>query len=365
MKITSVEAFHIGLPYEHGAPKPMLPTGKLREFMDGVYVKVETDEGVTGWGEAFGFGACSVSAAAVGLIIAPLAVGRDPTDDAQMEDLRHRTHNMSLNGPVRYALSGFEIALWDIKGKIAGAPIWKLLGGDGTRKKLRTYASLIRVVNPIHVGALCERVAARGYKDIKLHEFTVEAVAASRAAAGPDINIMLDANCYWRSEQDALSIARKFLPYNLTWLEEPISPPDDFAALARIRKACGIKIASGENLGTLKEMERMLQAGAVDFVQPDVTKFGGIADMMKGAAMAERFGVTFEPHSPIHGPGLVATLHVLAAMKSHAMAELYYCDLAATPMGASIAVKDGFMDVPDGPGLGVEIDEALVRRYRL
>jgi L-alanine-DL-glutamate epimerase-like enolase superfamily enzyme len=271
---------------------------------------------------------------------------------------------MSLNGPVRYALSGLDIALWDIKGKIAGLPIWKLLGGKTAPKEIPTYASLIRATEPRMVGQLCERAASRGYKHIKLHETTEEATAAARSAIGKNVHLMLDVNCHW-SEEQTMAIAPKLQAHDLYWLEEPVSPPDDFSALARLRRSCGIKMAAGENLGTLKEMERMLEAEAVDFVQPDVTKFGGIGDMMKGAALAARFGTTFEPHSPIHGPGLVATLHLLAAMDKRSMCEFYFCDIEGSPMGDSIAVKNGFMHIPNGPGLGVEIDEARVRQCQI
>jgi L-alanine-DL-glutamate epimerase-like enolase superfamily enzyme len=365
MKITNIEAFHIALPYEHGAPKPLLPTGKLRDKMDGVYLKVETDEGITGWGEAFGFAACPISLHAVKLAIAPIAVGRDANDIASlMRDVRFRTHNMSLNGPVGFALSALDIALWDIKGKIAGQPIWKLLGGDGNRKTIPAYASLIRVREPDLVQRICRRAAMRGYKYIKLHEFTVEAVAAAREAVGPHVGLMLDTNCSW-NEEDAFAHARALKPLNLYWLEEPVFPPDDFPALARLRANCGVPIASGENLGNLNDMARMLEAKAVDFVQPDVTKFGGITEMVKAAQLAEKYGVTFEPHSPIHGPGLVATMHLVAALTSHAMCEYYFCDLECTPMGESIAVKNGMVTVPNGPGLGVEIDEDMLRKYQI
>lgn len=366
MKITRITPFHVALPYEHGAPKPVLPTGKLRDKMDGVYVKVETDEGVTGWGEAFGFAACPISLVAVNLAIAPIALGRDPADIAAlMKDVRFRTHNMSLNGPVDNALSALDIALWDIKGKVAGQPIWRLLGGNGARKTVPCYASLIRVREPELVARICKRAADRGYTHIKLHEFTVEAVAAAREAVGPGVHLMLDTNCSW-TEEEALARARDLKPYNLAWLEEPVFPPDDYAALARVRKAGGIPISAGENLGTLNDFARMLEAGAVDIIQPDVTKFGGITEMWKAIQLAERYpDVVFEPHSPIHGPGLIATLHLISAMKPDAMCEHYFCDLGETPMGESIAITGGTIRIPDGPGLGVTIDEDMVHRFQI
>ncbi len=365
MKIIHVEPMLIALPYEHGAPKPTLGTGAVRTLMDGVYVRVDTDEGISGWGEAFGFAACPISLAALKLTVGPTAVGRDPRDiGALMADLNRRFQGMALNGPVRFALSALDIALWDIKGKVEGKPIWQLLGGDGRRSRIPTYASLIRTGANDLVKKLAAHAVGRGYRHIKLHERTVEAVAAARDAVGPDIALMFDTNCTWLADE-AIPIARCLVPYDLFWFEEPISPPDDFKALAKLRRHGGVPVAAGENLGTLLDMERMLDAEAVDFVQPDVTKIGGITEMWKAAALADARGVKFEPHSPLYGPGLVATLHLLAALPTEAFCEFYYCDLGASPMGAAIEVVDGHMSVPQGPGLGVEIDLDVLDRHRI
>jgi L-alanine-DL-glutamate epimerase-like enolase superfamily enzyme len=364
MKITHIEPMLIELPYEHGAPKPMLGTGATRTMMDAVYIRVDTDEGITGWGEAFGFGACRIAHAAAKMVVAPLAIGRDPTDvSALMADLHHRLQGMSLNGPVRFALSGLDIALWDIAGKIAGQPIHRLLGGKGKRTRIPVYASLMRMQNAADVAKVSAEAAARGYRHIKLHERTVEAVAAAREAVGPDVALMLDTNCSW-SPDEAVEMARRMQDHDLFWLEEPVSPPDDFDGLARVRRDGGIAVAAGENLGTLNDFRRILDAGAVDFVQPDVTKMGGITEMWKAVAVAAEREANLEPHSPLYGPGLVATQHVVAAMAADAMCEFYFCDLGASPMGDAILSVDGFMSVPEGPGLGVDIDEQVIQRYR-
>ncbi len=354
----------IELPYQHGAPKPALGSGKIRTMMDAVYIRVDTDEGVTGWGEAFGFAACPITLAAARIAIAPLAEGRDPTDiPALMTDLHRRTQGMSLNGPVRYALSGLDIALWDIAGKIANKPIHRLLGGDGKRTRLPVYASLMRMLDADYVARVSADAVARGYRHIKLHERSVEAVAAARHAVGPDVALMLDTNCSWSPDQ-AVDMARRMEEYDLFWLEEPISPPDDFDGLARVRRDGGIALAAGENLGTINDLRRMIEAGAVDYLQPDVCKIGGITEMWKAITLAAERGVALEPHSPLYGPGLIATQHLVAAMQRDAMCEFYFCDLGASPMGDAINAVDGFMAVPDGPGLGVDIDEAVIERYR-
>ena len=365
MRITRVEPMLIALPYGHGAPKPRLSTGAVREMMDAVYLRVDTDAGITGWGEAFGFAACPMALEAAKSVVAPLATGRDADDiPALMGDLFHRTHGMSLNGPVRFALSGLDIALWDIAGKAAGKPIHRLLGGGGTKARIPAYASLMRMPDDTCVAKVSEDAASRGYRHIKLHERTVEAVVAARGAVGPDIALMLDTNCSWNADR-AIDMARRLRRYDLTWLEEPVSPADDFEALGRIRREGGVPVAAGENLGTVNELRRIVAAGAVDYVQPDVTKIGGITELWKAVRFAAEQDAVLEPHSPLYGPGLIATQHVIAAMEHNAMCEFYYCDLGASPMGDAIRARDGFMRVPDGPGLGVEVDEAAIERYRV
>lgn len=365
MKITHVEPMLVALPYEHGAPKPALGSGAVRTMMDAVYMRVDTDEGITGWGEAFGFGGCAISHYAAKMVVAPMAIGRDPTDiPALMTELHRRVQGMALNGPVRFALSGLDIALWDIAGQMAGLPIHRLLGGDGARTRIPAYASLLRTQDPTQVANISREAASRGYRHIKLHEKTVEEVAAAREAVGPDIALMLDTNCHWTPEA-AIDAAKRLQEHDLLWLEEPVSPPDDFDGLRRVRLEGGVPVAAGENLGTVNDLRRIIEAGAVDFVQPDVTKLGGITELWKAVEIAAERGADLEPHSPLYGPGLIATQHVIAAMKQDAMCEYYFCDLGASPMGEAILATDGFMDVPMDPGLGVAMDMAVIERYRI
>lgn len=364
MKITSVESFLIGMPYEHSGPKPVLATSDGRTTQDAVYVRVETDAGIVGWGEAFGFGACLLSHLAMKRAIAPLAVGRDPRDiPALMTDLFRRTQGMSRNGPVAYALSGLDIALWDIAGKIAGKPIHALIGG-AAKKIVPAYASLLRLDKPELVAKVTKTAVSRGYRHIKLHERSVEAVAAAREAAGPDIEIMLDTNCTWDVPR-ALEMCKAMAPYGLGWLEEPIYPPDDFEGLAELRREGGVAIAAGENLGNLMDVRHMLSIGAVDVIQPDLAKMGGISEMLKAIDMARDWDVRVEPHSPLFGPALVATQHVLATLHEDVMCEFYFADLEMNAVGAAGAPVNGIFHIPQGPGLGVEVDESVLRRYRI
>jgi len=363
MKITSVEPILIAVPYEHGGPKPQR-VGGAWSTMDTLFVRIETDAGIVGWGEAFGFAVSPVTMTAIARIVAPLCIGRDPADPASfMADLHRKVQNMGRNGPVGFALSGIDIALWDIAGKRAGQPLHHLLGGQ-RRSRIPTYASLLRYGTPELVARSAAEAVARGYAYVKLHESTVEAVAAARAAVGPGIALMLDTNCAWTPDE-AAAMARRLEPYDLAWLEEPISPPDDYAGLAGLRRTAKVPVAAGENAGNVNDINMMTGMSAVDVVQPSVTKIGGIDEMRRAIALAQARGVRVAPHSPYFGPGLIATLHVIATMDGDVACERFYCDLAASPLGEAIVAENGFMRVPDGPGLGVAIDERVIERYRI
>ncbi|MEE8515986.1 MAG: mandelate racemase/muconate lactonizing enzyme family protein [Alphaproteobacteria bacterium] len=369
MKITKIEPIAIAIPYEHGAPKPPMSSGGLRTTMDALLVRVDTDEGVTGWGEAFGFSTTPVTIPAIRDVVAPLAVGRDASDiDGLTTAIKRRLQNMMHAGPARFAVSALDIALWDIKGKIAGEPIWRLLGGLDKEKangkaRIPAYASLLRMGDPDTVTRITRAAVERGYSQIKLHERTVEAVAAAREAIGPDIELMVDTNCHWTVDE-AITMAGRMKPYDLTWLEEPVTPPDDYEAMARVRREGGVPIAAGENLGNPNDVRCMALAGAVDIVQPSVVKLGGISDVWKTIAFARAQAIRCVPHSPFIGPGLAATIHLIAAMAEDTPCEHRFCDLEANPLGDACEAEDGQLRVPQGPGLGVEIDLAVVERYR-
>jgi L-alanine-DL-glutamate epimerase-like enolase superfamily enzyme len=376
MKLTRITPFHIAIPYEHGAPKPIQTSGRERTTMDAVYVKVETDAGVTGWGEAYGFGACPVTLAAFVKMVGPLAEGLTlgaPGSNAVtkgdvaalMWDLRRKTQSAGLNGPVSFALSGLDIALWDIAGKTAGKPIHALLG-DGNKKKVPAYASMLKLGKKEHLEKVLNIALARGHRQLKLHEKTVEAVAIARDVVGPDVQLMLDCNCAFTVDE-APRIAERLKPYNLAWFEEPIFPPDNYVALASLRKI-GVPIAVGENLGNLNEVARLLDTKAVDIVQPDVCKMGGITELYKAIGLARVMNVAAEPHSPYYGPGLIASVHCLASLEEmsghETLCEYFFADLAASPCGAAAIPQGGFLTVPNGPGLGIEVDERMLERFR-
>ena len=362
MTIKSITPVVLNLPFEVDGPKPMF-AGRPRT-MDILLVRVETDSGIVGWGEAFGYAVWPATRAALENLIAPLATGRDERDIAALLlDLQRKLHLLGRGGPVTYAMSGLDIALWDIAGKAAGKPLAELLGGI-RRREFAAYASLMRYTDPVLVARNAKAAVARGYRAIKLHEIGAEQVRVAREAIGADVKLMMDTNCPW-TPAEAVAIAGQVREYDLYWFEEPVWPPEDYTGLARVRRECGIAVSAGENAASIVDFKVMFDAGAVDYAQPSVTKIGGVTEMMKIAHLARERGVTLVPHSPYFGPGLLATLQMAAAFEHATMIEHSYCDLGAQPFGDAIALKDGHIALPGGPGLGCDPDPVVLERYRV
>ena len=364
MKITSVETIVVRIPYTTGdTTQTQVWGGKEWLTADALLVKVMTDEGVIGWGEAFGYNVIPATRVALDEIIAPMCMGADALDaSALMLDLQQKLHIFGRGGPIIYALSGLDIALWDIAGKVADQPLYRLLGPRSC-EQLSAYASLIRYSEPDTVATHVTRAFESGFGHIKLHEISVAAVAAARDAAGPDVAIMLDVNCPW-SVEEALEIAKQLRPLNLAWLEEPIWPPEDYVSLATVRAQCGIPIAAGENAATLHQYGQLLDAGAVDILQPSPAKMGGISELKKVFELAGRTGTKVVPHTFYEGPGLLAGMHVSAGLSSDPLVEWRFFDLEARLYGDDIVPNGGRIALPQGPGLGREPDLDVIDRYR-
>ena len=362
MKITSIHTHYVRIPFDMGAPKQEF-AGLRFPTMDHLLVQVETDAGITGWGEGFGHSIIPATKTALETYVGPWFIGKDATDiNALHRDAAQAFHIFGRNGPVVYAHSAVDIALWDIAGKRAGLPLCDLLGG-ARRKQVRAYASLMRYTVPGTVGRISAEMVQRGFKHIKLHEHSVDAVKAAREGAGPDIAIMNDVNCPWSVAQ-AIEMERAYRPANLTWLEEPVWPPEDHEGLARVRRTGATRIAAGENAAGLHDFHDQFQKGAIDIAQPSVTKIGGVTEMRKIVALAEAHSVELVPHCAYFGPGNLASTHIVAALATDTLLENIYANLEANPFGDAMLARDGKVRVPTGPGLGVEPDMAVVEKYR-
>ncbi len=363
MKIESIETIVLRVPYTSGGSRATEPWGgKAWVTADALLVKVQTDQGLTGWGEAFGYNIIPATKVAIDMMIAPMCIGRDALAiESLMLELQQKLHIFGRGGPVIFGLSGLDIALWDIAGKAAGLPVHQLLGGARV-PKLPCYASLIRYAEPKVVATNVARALSQGFRHVKLHEVEVAPTRAAREAAGEDVDIMLDVNCPW-SLREALDMAPRLQPFNLRWLEEPVWPPENFAGLAQVRARGGIPVASGENGASLQHYQQMFDTGAVDFVQPSPIKMGGVSELRKVYALAAANNVTVMPHSFYDGPGLLAAVHVIAALGQGSLVEWRFFDLEARLYGAAGVPKDGSIEVPQGPGLGCDPDPEVIRRY--
>jgi len=362
MRIARVEAVPLSIPCRYGAEGWSLGAGGWKT-LDFCLVRVDTDAGLTGWGEAFSYSCRRAVAAAVNDMIAPLAVGRDAADiEGLHAEIQKRLHIFGRFGITAFALSGLDIALWDIAGKAAGKPLHALLG-RARRERLPCYASLLRYADTALVARYCEQAIDEGFGAIKLHEVSEPVIAAARAAVPRHAALLLDVNCEW-NVADAIAVGRRLAPMGLEWFEEPVFPPEDGAGLRAVGDACGIPIAAGENCCFATQFAALFDARAVQYAQPSVTKVGGVTEFRKVAALAARRDVKLAPHSPYFGPGALATLHLISALAEQARFEYFYLRADAGLYGDLLAPRRGELTVPPGPGLGADPDPEVVRRYR-
>lgn len=358
MKITELRAIPLGIPLRPMTPPSPWAGGLAKQIL----VRLSTDEGLIGWGECFAYGAPLAVCNVVDEALAPLVVGQDPS---RIEQLTRSMHQALMiwgrRGLGMFAISGVELALWDVAGKARRVPVYELLGGL-VQPSVRAYASLLRYPSASDVGGAVAAMAARGYTAIKLHQVDVESVAVAREAVGEGVELMLDTNCPW-SVEEAIRIGRRLERYDLRWLEEPVWPPEDYAGLSRVRAAVRIPIASGENDATVHGFVALMAAGGADIVQPSMTKVGGVGEMKKIAALAAAANVTLVPHSFYFGPGLAATLHVVASTPGVPYVEFPPGELETPLMADPIRCSGGMVSIGDRPGLGADPDPDILARY--
>jgi len=348
---------------------------------DDLVVLVHTDEGITGVGEVD-----SAPEAVRAIVHAPgshaiagslreLLVGEDPADVERLWQKMYRgLIYVGRRGIALHALSGIDIALWDIRGKAEGKPVCELIGTP-RRDRVRAYASLLMPETPEEVTARVRSLVERGFTAVKLGwgplgrdpALDVELAAAAKAAAdGADV--LIDAGLgYGRDATTAIGVARELERIGVFWLEEPFEP-DEYEAYAELADAVDIRVAAGEQDTTRWGFRELIERGRVDLVQPDVTRCGGITELLRIAELAAERGVETVPHAWKSGIIKAASLHVNAVLPDALFQE--YC-VADTPINTTLTRErlpvdaEGFVAVPAGPGLGVELDEDVVARYRV
>jgi L-alanine-DL-glutamate epimerase-like enolase superfamily enzyme len=224
---------------------------------------------------------------------------------------------------------------------------------------------LVRYSEPSLVRDAVQQAIDAGFRTLKLHEIELPAVRAAREQAGPDIALTLDVNCPW-TLIEARALAVELKQINLKWLEEPLWPPENFSGLAKLRTSSGIPIAAGENVYTLMDFERLLASGAVDFVQPSPAKMGGITALREIFPLAAIHNTAVMAHSFYDGPGLLAAIHATSALGGPvSMIEWRWFDLEATIYGDALRPSRGRIRVPEGPGLGIDPQPDVIRKFRV
>ncbi len=374
MKIKAVRT-HI---LEAALSQPFAYSRAWYDTRTAMVVEIETDDGLIGWGECYG--PARITAAVV-QTIAPWLIGQDPLRTEylwQMIYARLRDHGQK--GAVIEGLSGIDIALWDIKGRHFGVPVHRLLGGP-LRSEVQAYATgLYRRKSGDPLKYLAEEAAgyvAEGFKAVKLKVgFGVEEDAAVtravREAIGSDVALMVDANHAYDAVA-AIRLGRVIEPLDIGWFEEPV-PPEDLAGYRDVKAALSIPIAGGECEFTRFGFRDLLASRAIDIVQPDTCAAGGLSECKKIADMAEVFGVRTNPHVWGTGIAIAASLQLLAVLPSHTPTSLapvepmLEFDRTEHPIRQSLLVQPiehvrGFVRVPDGPGLGIEVDRAALARF--
>ena len=372
MKITDVETLYLRLPN--------LDDTKCDGTQDTLVVRVHTDEGITGLGEVDSspivaravVDAPASHSIAVGL--RELLVGEDPL---QVEKLWQKMYQGTIyfgrSGAALHAISGVDIALWDIVGKATNRSVSDAIGGT-FHARLKAYASMLMPDSAVQAARLAERYAAQGYRAMKFGWGPIgkspaldeECVAAIRSAIGNDIDIMIDAGLAWDLKQ-ALKMVDIYEKYGVLWLEEPLVP-DDLEGYRELSARANLYIAAGEQESGRLSFQRLIDNGKVDIVQPDLGRCGGITEARKIASFAFDRHKRVVPHCFKSGILVSATAQFVASLSDGWMVEYTVSEspLARNLVDAPITFHNGFLTLClDNPGLGVQLNQAVVDKYRV
>lgn len=359
MKIVKADVIPLRIPFADGGSGKGLMPGSWNA-LDIVLLRLETEDGYVGWGEAFSYFHRKTVTSAVREMIVPHIIGATVEDIPEFtRKLQHKLHLFGRYGITMFAISALDIALWDIAAKRKNIPLAELVGGI-KRDTVPVYASLVRYGDPELVEKFTRKAVGEGYSAIKLHEITYETISAGRNGA-PDALLSTDINCNWSMSQ-VEELLPRLKQLDLYWVEEPVFPPDNEKVLADIQSRFGISIASGENACTGVEFTRT--ASSIEFLQPSITKVGGVTEFVDCCRVIENSESVAMPHCPYFGPGYWATLQLMAADPSTEMFEFLYIEPEAWLAPNIPLPKDGKMTLPDGPGLGFSPDLELLERYR-
>jgi L-alanine-DL-glutamate epimerase-like enolase superfamily enzyme len=385
MRITRVQATWVQVPIPPER-QHLSDFGKQPSF-DSVIVRIETDAGITGWGEAkagvASTAACAGLAAIINLDMAPLLLGEDPRDISRLWDTLYNMprHGFALErghvfpalgrrGLSICAIAGIDLALWDILGKSLNAPVWRLLGGRRA-ERMPAYASGGWAGEERIGEQLLGYVKQGGFRAVKMRVGSMDGpvarsaarVRAARAALGPEIGLAADAHGTW-TVSEAKAFCRMVEDCDLLWFEEPVTA-DDKQGQAEVRRSSAVPISSGESEFTRHDFRELAELRAADVLQPDLAIAGGITEGVRIGAIASAFNLRLAPHLWSGAPAFAAGLHLAASQSAGFILEY---SLGHNPMLHDLIeerfpVQDGFVDIPERPGLGITVREDFLTRY--
>jgi len=339
---------------------------------DAVIVKVRTESGLVGWGESHAGRAPGAVAALINTTLRTLVLGMDATDVVgvwnRIYSRQLASHGMGAGCSL--AMSGLDMALWDIRGKAVGWPLYKLLGG--AQRPIPAYAGGVSLgfQDPRDLIAEAKTHIDAGFRAIKLRlgdtvNDDIDRVEAAREAFGEDIEILTDANVGYTLE-DVRRVMPALEDLGVRWLEEPF-PAHDYRSYATARSFGTVPLAAGENHFTRFEFSRLIEENSVDVIQPDLSKSGGITECLRIAAMASAHKLQVHPHTSMTGINMAASIHFLAAIDNGGYFEgdvsrdnLFRDELTSKPYELA---KDGTVRPLEAPGIGVEVDEEFLVRH--
>lgn len=387
MRITKVDTIIVRVPL---GQQRFLSSQCAFPERNSLLVRVETDEGIHGWGEGGQYGPPEPVASCINHVLVPLITGKNPLDHGRISlELYAATRDYGQKGPYIEALSAIDIALWDIAGQALGVPVSRLLGG-AFRDTVPSYATGCYYRGGNHLdhrstlAGLAEEAKSyreAGFRMLKMKvgllrvEDDWERVAAVREAIGPECTLLVDANHAYNA-MTAVHMARGLERHNVRWFEEPV-PPEDREGYRRVRNSTSVPIAGGECEYTRYGFRDLITRGCVDIAQPDLCVAGGFSEWQRIVALADSFGVWTVPHVWGSGVALAAALHALAAlppfphtahpvpMQNEPVIEFdrNYNPLRDDLLEDPIRCVGGSVAIPAGPGLGIRVREDVLEHY--
>ncbi len=357
--------------HRHGGP-PFLARHDHESYrMESIFLDIQTDDGVNGIGGPITL----EQALIIDTQFRSLLIGADPLATERIWDILYRSAIHGRKGATMMAISAIDCALWDLKGKWAGAPVYRLLGGP-TRTEIPAYASMLGyAIEPERAADRAREMVARGYRAMKWFfrdgpadgaaglERNVALARALREAVGDDVDIMLDCWMSWDVPY-TIAMASRLEPYHPRWLEEPVLP-DKIESYAEITRRSVIPIAGGEHEYTRWGLKQLMDAGGVDVLQPDIYWAGGISELVKICAIASTYDLPVVPH----GHSTPATAHLIASQPQNLCPILEYLikwnDVHQFFLKTPLRPVNGVVTLPETPGLGMELDEAKISEQRI